>query len=792
MAEENTFYGKPRKSKFFFRAPNSDRIVMIQAETQAEADKLFDEMDKSKATFVATGPDGKPLVRTKQTFDNGGVDADVVLESVDGQRFLIGDGYSGSDPEKINRFIEEGITTENLISENIARSIVDENRGDARAAAARQSSLFGLGSFADEALQYLFGGDIKMANDAYVKAMNSAEPLETFLLQAGVSTLEAGAVLKMFPKLAQLFGRKEGSSRIANTLRAGGAGATGAGVPAGIQSAGEADSGSRMSEGFKGGLIGAGTGFGIGVGTPYVGEGFNRIAEVIKKSDIAQIATSMGISRSAAMVIKSAIVQGGDLRKSIASIMQAGDQGMLADAGVAAQALADAAAAAGPEAAQTVSTNISKRADTVIGNLDRTLTEELGTQTLGPKAALRIIRNRQGTQRKDAYNIAYNTPIDYASEAGIAIEQVLDTIDPSILNEAVRKANIRMRADNLKNMQVKATIGDDGEITFSNPPNVMQLDYIKKALGALAEDSKGEFGKITDDSRLYSNLYRRLRRAMNDGITDVNGNRVYEIATQYGGDVLQEEAAFKLGRDLLNNKVELEDVLESLGSDPSVAQLAALRMGLQSMIRKSLNDVKVLPSDTEIASRQLAQFMKMTGSPNAIAKIRAVMGDGADALIKQIEQVQTAASTRASVSANSKTQIRSSTQKMVEDLTAAGPTRTFLEGKPAAGAQQLIQELTGFTKEFGERQRQAIFNELSDALTRIGTDDATEVLRVLDRVQRGLEVSNEQRQFAANRLAFYLQGANQKTTEQQFSEAVGREQETNLPRYGLGLLPILP
>ena len=235
-----------------------------------------------------------------------------------------------------------------------------------------------------------------------------------------------------------------------------------------------------------------------------------------------------------------------------------------------------------------------------------------------------------------------------------------------------------------------------------------------------------------------------------------------------------------MGRDLLKDKVELEDVLESLGSDPSVAQLAALRMGLQSSIRKALNDVKVLPSDTDIASRQLAQFMKMTGSPNAIAKIRAVMGDGADALIKQIEQVQTAASTRASVAANSKTQIRSSTQKMVEDLTAGGPVRTFL------------QELTGFTKEFGERQRQSIFNELSEALTRINTDDATEVLRVLDRVQRGLEVSNEQRQFAANRLAFYLQGINQKTTEQQFSEAVGREQETNLPRYGLGLLPILP
>ena len=176
----------------------------------------------------------------------------------------------------------------------------------------------------------------------------------------------------------------------------------------------------------------------------------------------------------------------------------------------------------------------------------------------------------------------------------------------------------------------------------------------------------------------------------------------------------------------------------------------------------------------------------------AILVVPCVMGDNADALIKQIEQVQTAASTRASQAVNTKTQIRKSTQKMVEELTSAGPIRTLLEGKPLEASQQIAQELTGFTKEFSERQRQSIFNELSEALTRVGTDDATEVLRVLDRVQRGLEVSNEQRQFAATRLAFYLQGANQKTTEQQISEAVGRSEETNFPRYGLGLLPILP
>ena len=789
MAEEE----RKVKSKYFFRAPNSDRTVMIQATSQSEADRLFDDMDMSQATFVSKDANGNDLVRKIGDLDDGGINADVVLESVDGQKFLVGQGFSTSDPEKINQFIEEGTTTEGFSQSMINQAVIQENPTAARAAVGRQVSLGGLGSFADELVDALFGGDYKMANDAYVRAMNAEKPLETFLIQAGVTTAEAASVVGAFPQLLRLFGAGvQGGSRLAQAVRSGVAAGTAAGLTSGIQSAGEAESGSRASEGLKGGALGLATGGVIGAGTPFIGDGFNRVAEVIKKSDIAQIAATLGISRSAAMVIKSSITQGGDLQKSIQNISKAGEEGMIADAGVAAQALTDAAAAAGPEAAQTVSTNISKRADTVIGNLDKTLTEELGGQTLGPKSALKIIRDRQGTQRIDAYNIAYATPIDYASKAGIALEEVLDTIDPSIMETAVRRANVRMRADKLKNMQVKATIGDDGEITFSNPPNVMQLDYIKKALGALAEDSKGEFGKITDDTRLYSNLYRRLRGAMNDAITDVNGNRVYQNATQFGGDVLQEEAAFKMGRDLLKSKVELEDVLESLGSDPSVAQLAALRMGLQQSIRKSLNDVKILPSDTDIASRQLAQFMKDTGSANALAKIRAVMGDGADALIKQIEEVQTAASTRASVAANSKTAIRSSTQKMVDDLTAAGPIRTFLEGKPLEATQQLTQELTGFTREFSERQRQSIFNELSDALTRVGTDDATYVLRVLDRVQRGLEVSNEDRQFAATRLAFYLQGANQKTTEQQISEAVGRSEETNFPRYGLGLLPILP
>ena len=792
MAEEK-FRIKETREQFFFNAPDSDRTIMIQAASQEEANKIMDNLKPERTTYVAKGPDGRRLWRKTGEGKKGGYVGDVVLESIQGQRFLTGQSFSSSDPADIEKFINDQVSSSEMADSTFYKSIIENNPVAARAAVGRQVALGGLGSFADEAIDYLFGGDYKKANDAYVRAMNAEKPLETFLIQAGVTTAEAASIVGAFPQLLRLFGAGvQGASKLATAVRSGVASGTAAGITSGIQAAGEAEDGNRFREGMIGGGLGLATGGIIGTGTPFIGDGFNRIAEVIKKSDIGQIATTLGISRSAAGVIKSSITQGGDMQKMLQNISKAGEEGMVADAGVAAKALVDAAAAAGPQSAETVATNISKRADKVIGNLDNTLVENLGSPTLGPKAALKIIRDRQGPDRIKAYNIAYETPVNYGSQAGIALEEVLDTIDPSIMSEAIRKANIAMRADKLKNLQVKATIGDDGEITFSNPPNVMQLDYIKKALGGLAEDSKGEFGKITSDTRLYSNLYRRLRNAMNDAITDTDGNRVYQTATQFGGDVLQEEAAFKMGRDLLKDKVELEDVLEAIGDDPSVAQLGALRMGLQSMIRKSLDDVKILPSDTEMASRQLAQFMKSTGSNNALRKIRAVMGDQADAMIKQIEQVQTAASTRASQAVNTKTQIRKSTQKMVDELTAGGPVRTLLEGSPLEATRQLTQELTGFTREFSERQRQGIFNEIAEALTRVGSDDATEVLEVLSRVQRGLEVSNDDRQFAATRLAFYLQGANQKTTEQQISEAAGRKEETNFPRYGLGLLPILP
>ena len=59
---------------------------------------------------------------------------------------------------------------------------------------------------------------------------------------------------------------------------------------------------------------------------------------------------------------------------------------------------------------------------------------------------------------------------------------------------------------------LKNRIDDNGNVTFSDLPDMMQLDYIKKALGELSENARGEFDKRTPDSDMFGNMAFQLRK----------------------------------------------------------------------------------------------------------------------------------------------------------------------------------------------------------------------------------------------------------------------------------------
>jgi hypothetical protein len=713
------------------------------------------------------------------------------MQRPDGTQYIIGEGYSATDPERIKAFAE-GMSTEQMITDVQQKALLQENPNLARAVAGQQALSFGAGSFADEVVQKLFGGDYKRYNDALYKAQSSQKPLETFLIQAGVGMYDASRALKAFPQLAKLFGRDPSLGRIPNALRAATAGATGAAVPASIQAAGEAESGQRLTEGLKAGGIAALTGAGVSVAGPYVAESANRLGEFIKASELKAIQSALGISRSAAMVIKNAFAQGGDINLAIENVRRAGDRGMLADAGIAARALADAASQAGPEPAQTVATNIGRRAEEVKSQLESTLVDTLGDPLIGPQAAVRAIRNRTQDVRDNAYNRAYNTPIDYSTGgAGDRIMSVINRIDKKTLASAIEEANADMLADGVQNMQIRVSVDANGNVTdIANDMNVQQLDYVKRALQTLAENNRDAVTyKFSPQGRRYARLASDLRRELGEGIVDPDtGARVYDEAVTLGGNTIAEENAFRMGQDLLRPQTKIEDVMETLGDDPSDAQLEALRMGMSQYIRSVLQDVRAVPSDPDLEARQLDAFYRLTSSGSAREKIAAVMGDMTDDFLRQIDEVGQAAITRAGLSRNSATSIRQSTQQGVEAMTREGPATSLLRGQPLEATRKIVSELTGFTDEFTENQRMAIYNDIAKALTAVGTDDALRALNVMRQVQMGRRVSQEARDFAYNRAIYYLGSGVQKPTEQQAMEAVGQKPESGLPMMGVGLL----
>jgi hypothetical protein len=278
-------------------------------------------------------------------------------------------------------------------------------------------------------------------------------------------------------------------------------------------------------------------------------------------------------------------------------------------------------------------------------------------------------------------------------------------------------------------------------------PNVQQLDEIKKALQKIAYDNTDDFGRLTGTGKRYARLAGELRDAVADAVPD------YGTAVSLGGDKLAEERAFMLGRDLLSARTEIEDIGFELGKKPSADQVAAAKSGLRSYVAKVLGDVRMVPSDPNIDAREVIKAVTDMSSGNARAKIRALMGAEADALLKQVDEATQSAVVRAAMAANSKTSIRGNIQQTVQEMTAPGVLGKAMAGEPINSSKALIQAITGQTEEFTAQQRQRIFEDIARALTEKRGNTALAALDYLEQAMRGQPLTAAQNEFLARQIA---------------------------------------
>ena len=690
-----------------------------------------------------------------------------VFERPNGDRYVVTPVYSTTDPDQVAEILA-AIERQQPVSEVVYRSF-DEDIIAAHPIASRGSQFIkGLGltagSYADEAIGAVFGDQAAAGTRALQAAMERQRPGETLALNlggAGVGLLGAGAAIGP-QAIASGAKTVTGSGRLLpQAVRGLAAGSAAGAVEGGIYGAGEGtDTASRVQEAQSGAVFGGLTGGALGAASPYVRQGVENVTARLRQSDVATIASTLGISQNAARVIRNTFQMGGDVDSAVSRLQSAGDEAMLADAGEAAQALLDATKASGAQASQAVSSALDERMTRTAAQLGSGLTDRLGMPAAGPQTAVREIMQGSQEARGQAYDAAYSAAIDYASPQGREIEAVLSRIEPNILQSAINEANAEMIDRGLANQQILAEISETGAVSFSEMPNVRQLDMLKRALDDAARSARRSEGILSVDTSASLRATRQAADLRNAIVQATGGSEgPYAQALRIGGDTVAEREAFMLGERLLNTSTRVEDVMLTLGDNPSRAALDAAKRGLRTRIEEIVGNVRRIPSDPNIDARQALAALREMSSENARRKISRLMGDEAQDIFDILDQASIAAETRTEKALNNSTAIRQSIQGDVDELTAPGVVGNVMSGEPINATKSMVQAITGQTSEYTAAQRQELYQDLARALTNVRGDDAVTALRVLDEAMRGQQLTDAQTEQLSNLITSALFGA---------------------------------
>ena len=687
-----------------------------------------------------------------------------VFERPNGQRYVVTPEYSTTDPERIAAILEN--ISRNQPAGEAVKTAIDESLIAQYPLSARASEYVKgvpfVGSYADELVGALAGPEAGAGTRAIQAAMERQRPGQTAALNlAGGATAALGAAAAAPQMLASGTQAVLGQgTRLAQAARGMLGGALAGTIEGGIYGAGEGTTAAeRLSEAARGAAFGGFTGGVMGAATPYVKAGVENIIGRIKQSDVYTIAQTFNISQKAAQVIKNTFEMGGGLQDAIQRLRRAGDSAMIADANEATQALLDATAASGAAAARAAREPIEARMTEQAAKMDVGLTGLLGRPAEGPQTAVSEIMQASREPRKSAYSAAYETPINYASPEGQAIEAVLARVDPDIMQQAIREANAEMADLGFSNQQILADIADDGTIVFREMPNVRQLDELKRALDTISKNSKRQEGIITVETAA-SRRYRRQANDLRDALVAATGGSdgVYAKALNIGGDTIAEREAFFLGERLTRPSTRVEDVMLELGRNPSLAALEAAKRGLRTHIEEVVGNVKRIPSDPNIDARQALATLRELGSENAREKIRRLMGDEAEQVFRLLDEASNAAETRAAMAANSRTAVRQAIQGDVADLTQKGIIGQAASGEAVNTTKALIQAVTGQTAAYDAAQRQKIYLDIARALTAKRGREAEAALRILDAAMQGQALTDQQTTALAQMIAGSLFG----------------------------------
>lgn len=507
-----------------------------------------------------------------------------------------------------------------------------------------------------------------------------------------------------------------------------GAGTILGGAEGAMQGALAADGGNRLQGALEGGVPGAIVGGGVGAVAPLVGAGVRNAARYVRSRPDAAVARSVGGSPPSAELVGRMLVND-DPAAIQRALDEAGPAGMMADAGPATSGLLDAAIQSAGPAGQIARRAIDQRAAEAGQEITSALDQFLG-KPRGIKAAARDISGRTAAIRKQAYDNAYASPIDYASPQGRALEGALSRIHPDEMLPAINEANREMYSLGLRNEQIMAQIDDAGNVVFQEMPNVRQLDALKKALDKAGSETD-IFGRPTPGAVRPMRQARELRKALGEAVP------AYNRAVQLGGQKIAEDKALDTGRRILQDGFSREDVADALENAPPELVRQA-KIGLRRQVEEVMANVKRSIGDPNMDAREGIAAMKALSSRATREKLEIVLGKTeAEALTNRIDRASKAFELRANTAANSKTFARQQMGEAIREITEPGMIGDLLSGSPVQATRKLVQSMTNMTPEARRRVEEQIAGEIATILTGPRGQDAKDAaMRLIQSLER--------------------------------------------------------
>lgn len=465
----------------------------------------------------------------------------------------------------------------------------------------------------------------------------------------------------------------------------------------------------RFSGAVGSGLVGGAIGGAVPAVIQGVSGGYRNVADYFARN---QVARDAGVSPEVANYLVRIGNNDGTLGpQGAANMARAGSEAMPVDAGVNSQQALDWATQRGGPGANTARQRINDRLTRDSAALVSTLDNTLGTPE-GLYASQANIREGARDGVRQAYSAANASPIDYASAEGQRVESAINRIPSRIKSAAIEKANERMAWDEMPNMQIMADIADDGTVTLREMPNVMQADYIKKALDDLVREGTDMGGKMSGDAQFANTMRKELRDAL-AGASDE-----YATALRTAADPLSRQEAVGVGYDLLTDRLKRDELAMTLDGFTD-GQRTSARQGVRSYIDDTMAKVRTAFTDPNLDAREAAKAIKELSSRSNREKLTMLLGDQeAGALFDEIDRVSQSFSLNASQAQNSKTFTRTAAEDVANELVAPNPLERLMDLEPVKASQGVAQILTGRTPERLATIKDQFAGEIADYLTR--------------------------------------------------------------------------